>query len=200
MPTESEKRESEEDIAAKESQRLAEIARRHGFSSQAVFVLLSALQAGSGKMAQFNHPELGGLGQWNNGMIMIGDFSNNALKERVLALCNELASFCNLTATTAVAGSTSDVFDSHSAPGQQSWWPPELGTPSTTGAQNEICYAYFPDTCRLAIKEDSHVTIFDTGDHKIFGVSQQQGKNKSLTFTSQHGLVESKNLKIVGPT
>jgi len=50
-----------------------------------------ALARGNGSMAQFNHPELGGNGQWMPGMIMIGEMFNHALKAKVNALCTELA-------------------------------------------------------------------------------------------------------------
>ena len=49
-------------------------------------------RAKHGSQAQFNHPDLGGMGQWSGGgMIMIGDMFNQGLKHRVDALCNELA-------------------------------------------------------------------------------------------------------------
>jgi hypothetical protein len=38
-------------------------------------------------MAQFNHPEFAGSGQWmQGGMLMLGDMFNHALKGRVDAL------------------------------------------------------------------------------------------------------------------
>lgn len=68
------------------------VANRHGFSIDATSQLLTALAAGGGWQAQFSHPELGGMGQWSSGgMIMIGDMFNNGLKYRVDALCNDLA-------------------------------------------------------------------------------------------------------------
>jgi hypothetical protein len=36
-------------------------------------------------------------------------------------------------------------------PDQSNWWPADLGIPSSLGAQNEVRYAYFPVTRRLAI-------------------------------------------------
>ena len=69
-----------------------EAAQRHGVSADAVLTLLAALAAGRGTAAQFSHPELGGMGQWSQGgMLMIGDMFNNALKYKVDRLCNELA-------------------------------------------------------------------------------------------------------------
>jgi hypothetical protein len=70
-----------------------DVARRHGFSSDAVLCMLLAVSAGYGNQAQFNHPEFGGMGQWSmGGMIMIGDMFNNYLKGRVDSLCQELSS------------------------------------------------------------------------------------------------------------
>jgi hypothetical protein len=69
-----------------------DIARRHGFSGDAVTAMLLAVASGYGNRAQFNHPEFGGMGQWSSGgMVMIGDMFNNALKGRVSALAQELA-------------------------------------------------------------------------------------------------------------
>lgn len=77
-----------------EGQRIiGEIAQRHGVSADAVLTLVRALVAGHGTMAQFNHPELGGMGQWTQGgMTMVGDMFNQGLKARVDALCTKLAS------------------------------------------------------------------------------------------------------------
>ena len=73
-------------------QRVDDIAARNGVSQDAVATLLRAVSNGGGGMAQFSHPELGGMGQWSQGgMIMVGDMFNNGLKYRVDSLCNELA-------------------------------------------------------------------------------------------------------------
>ena len=45
-----------------EGQRIVEdLARRYGFSNDAVTVMLQAVAAGGGTMAQFDHPEFGGM-------------------------------------------------------------------------------------------------------------------------------------------
>jgi hypothetical protein len=77
------------------------------------------------------------------------------------------------------------------------WWPRGLGAPSASGAQNQIRYAFFPGTRRLAIEIDGRITIYDTLDHQIGGVSQQQSEGASLTFTSQKGLVRVADLPVV---
>ena len=51
-----------------------------------------ALQRGWGSMAQFNHPEFGGYGQWmRGGMTMVGDMFNASLRNRVDALALDLS-------------------------------------------------------------------------------------------------------------
>jgi hypothetical protein len=85
------------------------------------------------------------------------------------------------------------------APGRASgqWWPADLGVPSGSGAQNHVRYAYFNPAHRLAVDSNGHVTVYDTLDHQISSVSQQQGGGGSLTFTSQYGTVSVSNLPIV---
>ncbi len=59
--------------------------------------------------------------------------------------------------------------------GSGNWWPAELGYASGSGAQNNIRYAYFSNTRRLAVDINGQVTVYDTLDNQIGGVSQQQG-------------------------
>lgn len=69
-----------------------DIAQRHGFSNDAVLSMLESVINGNGSMAQFNHPEFAGSGQWmRGGMTMVSDMFNNYLKGRVDALCSELS-------------------------------------------------------------------------------------------------------------
>jgi hypothetical protein len=164
---------------------IADIARRHGVSPEAALSMLYALHVGGGTMAQFSIPELGGSGQWmRGGMTMVGNMFDNALKARVDALCNELAAL--LTTTT--------VF-----PASANWWPADLGVPSSVGGQNEARYAVFPSTRRLAVQINGVTRVFDTGEHHIGGVQQQQGSGyRSVSFTSQFGTFDVSSLREVG--
>ncbi|HVZ33699.1 MAG TPA: SHOCT domain-containing protein, partial [Polyangiaceae bacterium] len=65
-----------------EGQRVVQdLSARHGFSPDAVAHMLFAVLDGNGSMAQFQHPEFAGSGQWmRGGMIMLGDMFNNYLK------------------------------------------------------------------------------------------------------------------------
>ncbi len=188
-----------------------ELARRHGISSDAVAALLYALELGNGTQAQFNHPDLGGMGQWSQGgMIMVGDMFNQGLKHRVDALCSEIASLlrsqpplhqpdANSSQSQNQSGGDTGVslFIRGSGHASDNWWPAELGSPASTGAQNNLNYACFPLARRLAIRRGDRVSVYDTGEYRITGFSQQQSGDQSLTFTSQLGLVRVADLPVV---
>jgi len=81
---------------------------------------------------------------------------------------------------------------------QPQWWPDGLGEPSATGSQNDLRYAYFSESRRLAVQRGGTTTLYDTGDHRIGGVSQrQQNDDGGATFTSQNGDVRLDELKVV---
>lgn len=77
-----------------------------------------------------------------------------------------------------------------------SWWPKGLSRPSSSGSQNGVRYAFFLEQRRLAIEQGGKVSQYDTGEHRISGVSQaQQGAGGALRFTSQSGDVDLASLK-----
>ena len=167
------------------------LAHHHGVAPEAVVVLLRALQRGGGDQAQFTHADLGGMGQWSrHGMIMVGDMFNDALKARVDQLCRETAGLLGRPELFQAdrRGAPSDV---------GAWWPEDCGRPSASGSQNDMRYACFPETRRLAIGHGDRVDLYDTGEHRIHGVSQQQGGDRDLKFTSQLGTVALHSLKRV---
>jgi hypothetical protein len=158
-----------------------QVARRHGFSVDAANEALRAVVAGRGAMAQFDHRELGGSGQWmRGGMIMVSDMGNDTLRRRVDALFTDLA---ELVASDPGVGSPL-------APESSRWWPQALGTPASSGAQNDVRYAYFPERRRLAIDRGGKVAVYDTLDLRIGGLAQQQGAASALAFTSDRGDVD----------
>lgn len=203
-------------------QAVQQIAQRHGFSPDAVTSMLGSVIAGNGGMAQFNHPEFAGGGQWmRGGMVMVSDMFNNALKARVTALCDELS---NLVASQPGLVQTGS-FQSQSQGGgsgwqaqgsggygasgggssgggglfevKPDWWGPDLRFPNSTGGQNDTRYAYFAQARRLAIQANGRVTIYDTLDHQIGGFSQQQSGSGSMSFSSQHGQFDVSSLPVV---
>lgn len=164
-----------------------DIAQRHGFSVEAVQSMLDSVSYGNGSMAQFSHFEFGGSGQWmQGGMTMIGDMFNNNLKGRVDNLCAELSRLLANQPNLFVA-----------APVVPNWWGTELNWPNSSGGQNGMRYAWFSQARRLAIESNGQVTIYDTLDHQIGGVSQQQSGGYSVTFSSQYGYVDLSRLPVV---
>lgn len=211
-------------------QAINDIAQRHGFGFDATLSMLESVINGNGSMAQFNHPEFAGSGQWmRGGMIMVSDMFNNYLKGRIDGLCNELSNLVANQPDLIRSGSFQSQSQGGYGTGQQQgnygggqqqqngagpmgpvslfvppapgtsgdWWPGDLRWPNSTGAQNDVRYAYFAQARRLAIEVNRHVTVYDTLDHQIGGFSQQQSIGGSLSFNSQYGLIDVASLPVV---
>ena len=167
-----------------------DLSNRYNLHRDTVLYMIGAVNNGGGTMAQFNSPELGGSGQWmRGGMTMVGDMFNNSLKNTVNNLCGEIS---NALANT-------QIFPIAPAGTKESnqWWPTHLnlGAPFSTGGQNNTRYAVFAK--RLAVELNGEVTVYDTLDNNISGVSQQQGGDTSLCFTSQYGTISVSSLAII---
>ncbi|WP_459556024.1 SHOCT domain-containing protein [Lacunimicrobium album] len=198
-------------------QYVTSMAKKYGLSEDAVTHMLVAISNGHGSMAQFNHPEFGGYGQWmRGGMTMVSDLFNYQLKSRVDGICNDLANAIDNHQITPYTGSfqsqsQGNGYDNQAqangggfgqnnlfAPDPEAnWWPTEIGSPNATGSQNNVKYAYFANTNRLAVKTGSEVWVYDTLNHNIGGFGQQQGSGGSITFTSQFGTVNLSTLPVV---
>jgi hypothetical protein len=179
-----------------------EIAARHQVSEESVMTLLHALQQGHGTAAQFNIGELAGMGQWSSGgMTQVADMFNDGLKRKVAELCTELSRLLDSRDIFAEGNAPQDYNPDGSAKpegGGKNWWPDELGSPSSTGGQNDADYALFPGKHRLAVRQAGKVTVYDSGDHQFSGFSQQQGGgSQTLRFSSQHGQIGTTDLREV---
>ena len=203
-------------------QAITSIAHRHGVSVDAAMHMLDAVVRGNGSMAQFNHGEFSGSGQWmRGGMTMVSDMFNNYLKGRVDGLCSELANLVANQPGLLQAGSFQSQTQGAPMPavswgtsggsiaGEQApsgnlfappppdWWGSSLRHPNSTGAQNGARYAYFAQARRLAVEVGGTVTIYDTLEHQIGGFSQQQSGDGTMTCSSQYGTVSLGSLPIV---
>jgi hypothetical protein len=216
-----------------------ELAQRYGFSQEAVIQMMFAILRGRGGMAQFNHPEFAGSGQWmQGGMLMLGDMFNHALKARVDGLCQAISS--QLASQPELFPAGSFQAQSQSGGGQQmqvgsgqqmqvagsgqqvqvggggqqmhvmgggqglfapdprdSWWPRELGQPSAMGQQNDVRYAFFPALGRLAVETNGAVSVYDTGGHHIAGFGQQQAPGGAVVFSTPAGSISLASLSSV---
>jgi len=142
-------------------------------------------------MAQFSHTDFGGMSQWSPGMSMVGDMFNAELKSKLDALCTDIVAHLDVS---GAASSTLDDVSYRSEAGSPGWWPSGLGHPAAVGGQNDLRYAVFPETHRLVIDDRGIVSTYDTGHHQIFGVAQAQSSDRTLSFTSQDGLVRVADL------
>ncbi len=213
-------------LSAEERSEITAIAGRYGVGTDAALAVLDALVRSGGTMAQFNHPELGGSGQWMpNGMIMIGDMFNQSLKAAVDGLCRDLLGWLDRHPVVRSGAHSDFPFQQSQAQGQSQalgqfqqgqfqgpggsvslgsvsigggWWPAELGVPSVSASQNDIRVVWFAASGRLAVEQRGRVTIYDTGDHVISSVSQQQQNGvSSVTLISQYGVVPVASLPVV---
>lgn len=202
------------------NQLVQDLSQRHGVSTDAATHMLIAVYNGNGSMAQFSHPEFGGSGQWmRGGMTMVSDLFNSHLKARVDNICSDISNSLAREQLFAPSGSFQSQSQSGGGSGYNTqsqasggnrstsslfvpdpdanWWPAELGSPSATGSQNNIRYAYFSGAARLAVKTGGDVWVYDTLNHQIGGFSQQQSGGSSITFSSQFGTINLSSLPIV---
>jgi hypothetical protein len=189
-------------LTSQGEQAVADLSAKYGVSTDAVRAMLEAVRLGNGTMAQFSHPEFGGRGQWMaGGMTMVGDMFNHGLQATVSGLASELSS---LLASAPVYVPPGPATAAGPGPVHQanldSWWPGELGRPGSSGSQDDSRYAVFPQARRLAVQSDGTVRVYDTLDHAISGVQQQQGGLPgTLSFTSQHGTFTVGSLPLAAP-
>ena len=171
------------------------LAERYSLSRAAVQAAFVALRRGGGRMAQFSHADFGGMSQWSPGMSMVGDMFNTQLKSKLDALCTEIVA--HLTAPEVGGSDVSskpEEVSYRSEATSPAWWPNGLGHPAAVGGQNDLRYAVFPETRRLVIDDRGMISTYDTGNHRIFGVAQAQSSERTLSFTSQSGLVKVTDL------
>jgi hypothetical protein len=186
-------------MAENEEQWIGQLAERHAVSPAAVRAVLAALRRGGGRMAQFSHADFGGMSQWSPGMAMVGEMFNSKLTSKLDALCTDIAAGLESHPASAPAGTGSaserGVSYRSTSAASSDWWPAGLGRPASTGAQNNLRYAVFPDSGRLAIDDGGALSLYDTEHHRIFGVAQAQSSDRTISFTSQEGLVRIADLR-----
>lgn len=149
------------------------LAKKYGFSEQTVETLLQGLIQSGGNQVQFNISELGGMGQWQSSMVMIGDMFNNGLKNSVNNLCFELAELSRNVPAETKESKKSKAED-----------------PITfKGSQNEDGYQYIASKNRLEILKNGKVTAkYDTTGFELTGAQQQQSNaDKDFKFQDKSG-------------
>jgi hypothetical protein len=163
---------------------LQHLADQHGFSLGAITMLWTGLRASQGHQVQFNHPELGGLGQWQPGQVMIGDMSDSTLKARVERACAELAQLARQLPPPPLLDNFVALY----------------GEARLSGAQNGLRYAYFPRHELLVVQQGERVRKFSTAGYELYGVGQasQNGGQPALRFSTNRGYIDYDELPLAG--
>jgi hypothetical protein len=181
-----------------------EIAQRYQVPEPFVRELYQQLERTGGRQCQIDCPSLGGPVQWMPGMVTVSRPHDRYLQSRVDGLCSELAAIVQGSDTSAPAALRREAGTGPSAgcvglAAGESWWPASFGHPASSGEQNGIRYAYFPDQHRVLIQHGARIDAYDTGGHHLGGVAQQQqqGSTRTLTFSSDQGPVDIKALPCV---
>jgi hypothetical protein len=65
----------------------------------------------------------------------------------------------------------------------ESWWPKDLGQPSTSGRRT----ADFAEARRLLVNQDGCVETHNTGKHRIRGMAQSQNQARALASKCRSG-------------
>ena len=80
----------------------------------------------------------------------------------------------------------------------ETWWPAELGSPSSCGSQNNLRYAVFPVARCLAVEVSGGVSVHDIGDLQILGCSLASDDAEAL-FSTNSGTIKLSGLPLVQP-
>ena len=189
---------AEEDCMSDGKADVAAVAQRHG-SARAPVASFTSARSGGGRQAQFSHPELGGMGQWSGGMTQIGDMFNDALKAKVSAFCQEMS------AHAPGARAAQNVYEGgrRRRPGRcaarTAGGPRARPTHVVRGAeQHEL--RLLPGQAPARLSRDGRVTVYDTGEHRLTGFSQQQPGTGDFAFAGQSGPVALHELRSSGVT
>jgi len=186
------------------------IAERYHVSVDAAREVERALRATGGRQAQFNHPELGGSGQWMPGMLMIHAAADRQLRARVEGLLDEVAAVVRGSDTAAPAALARDpnappALSRVDMPAGESWWPAAYGDPAGHGCQSGIRYAWFPGRRCVLVQVGSRIDCYDTADHQVRGVGQtsassaqaQQGQSSRLVLSTAGGEIPLESLPCI---
>ncbi|AEI50688.1 hypothetical protein [Runella slithyformis] len=169
--------------------KIQEIAEKYNVSEQTVRTLLEGLKASGGRQVQFNISELGGMGQWQGGMVMIGDMFNNSLKAKVAELCSELAPLSQSMDEEA-KGQDADIAETDRKSVEK------RPSASFSGSQNGHQYAYYASENMLEMEQNGQVTRYSTEGYALSGVQQSQDNGgRSLRFSYPGGTVSVNDLK-----
>jgi hypothetical protein len=174
------------------------LAEQYAIDASVLEDLLRQLERTQGRQAQFNHPALGGYGQWQSGMLMISAMNDHALKARVTRLFEDLLPLTRVPTTPPQPSPITPppAPGSGASQGQQqsSQGGTGGGRSGFSGAQNGISYRYDSASNQLVINDTD---TYDTTGYRLTGVSasQQNGGASSLVIHTDVGPKELRDFR-----
>jgi hypothetical protein len=135
-------------------------------------------------------------------MLMIHAGADRQLRTRVEGLLDEVAAVVRGSETAAPAALQRDPGSPAAAsrvdlPAGESWWPASYGHPTAHGCQSGIRYALFPGRHCVLVQIGSRIDCYDTADHQVHGVGQQQGHSSRLVLSTATGEVPLDRLECI---
>jgi hypothetical protein len=182
-------------MSANDGDLVDRLAKKHSVSPAAVQVVLAALRSGGGRMAQFSHADFGGMSQWSPGMSMVGDMFNTQLKAKLDALCSDIAAHLDTAESAGGVRPEGDEVSYRSWTRSEDWWPAGLGRPGRRAERSPL--RGLPRDPSAGDRRSRYRLGIRHRIASVFGVAQAQSADRTLTFTSQDGLVRIADLSKV---
>jgi hypothetical protein len=151
---------------------LAKIGEQHGFSLDAMQALGAELLRGGLKRARFNHPELGGIGMWSHGEVVIGDMSDEETRVRIWQVVDALMpALKQVEVSEDVRRATQDQTL------VMPWWGDiKLGSPAVQGVMESLTYGYFLESHRVIVRKDDKITHYDASGLAVMDIGIVYGE------------------------
>lgn len=131
-----------------------QVSATYGLSIEAIEVLAQALVEGGYRSASFNHRELGGVGKWNGGDVILGDMSQEAWRLKIWRAIQALLPTLQQTIRAAPVADTDD------ATFVMMWWADvTLREPAISGVFESLTYGYFLEAGRVVVRNEDHHTL-----------------------------------------
>lgn len=170
------------------------IAQQYGVSAEAVQQLAHALIRGRLKTARFNHPELGGIGKWRRGDVLLGDVRDEDHKTLVWRLAEELMPLLKHVPLPASSEENEQTL-------VMPWWGDRLlGEPIITDRFESVQYGYFLESRRVIVLRGDDLIHYDADGLLVTGLVRRVSPSRGLELILQTvtGEVNVEALPIIG--
>lgn len=156
-----------------------QLSNTHHVSVEAIQVLVRALVEGGYRSANFNHPELGGVGKWNGGDVILGDMSQEALRLKIWRIVQGLLPTLQQTIPPEPIQEADATF-------VMPWWNDvTLREPVLKGMFESTTFGYFLEGARVVVKQSEHITHYDASGHLVTDLQMMSGARGQMVLVLQ---------------